>query len=134
MRLHDPSKADRRYDMRLPTDGEELVVTGWGDTNPQSGQSNSQLSDILHAASVNYVPNDTCEDSKGYSDIQQSSSVDNSEFPDNRFEPQSYFEYEGTISDDMMCALGKNEQDACQGDSGGGLLRLGDDFSGGKGE
>ena len=33
-----------------------------------------------------------------------------------------------------MCALGKSNQDACQGDSGGGLLRLGDDYSGGKGE
>ena len=132
VKLHDPSKADRRYDMRQPTDGEELVVTGWGDTNPQAGKSNSQLSTILHAASVNYVPNDICEESKGYSDIIQSSS--SNEFPKDRFEPQSYFEYEGTISDDMMCAFGKNEQDACQGDSGGGLLRLGDDFSGGKGE
>ena len=38
VKLHDPSKSDKRYDMRQPTDGEEFVVTGWGDTNPQAGK------------------------------------------------------------------------------------------------
>ena len=124
VRLHDPSKAIRFNDHRNPTDGEELVVTGWGDTDPAAGEVNAKLASVLHAATVSYVPNDECEDSKGYSDIQSSSP--------GKFGEGAYFEYEGTISDDMMCALGKTNQDACQGDSGGGLMRLGDDYKGAK--
>lgn len=98
-----------------------VFAQGWGDTDPASGEASTSLASALHAATVSYVPNDECEDSKGYSSIQ--SSVTKAE---------DYFEYEGTISDDMMCALGKSEQDACQGDSGGGLIRLGEDSNGDK--
>mmetsp|Transcript_9133 Transcript_9133/g.20627 ORF Transcript_9133/g.20627 Transcript_9133/m.20627 type:complete len:744 (+) Transcript_9133:192-2423(+) len=115
VRLHNPNLEDWAH--HDPTIGEDLVVTGWGDTDPASGDTS--LASALHAATVSYVSNDDCEDSKGYSSIQ--SSVTKSE---------DYFEYEGTISDDMMCALGESQQDACQGDSGGGLIRLGDDFNG----
>jgi len=126
VRLHDPSISNDHLEHGNPRDGEEFVVTGWGDTDPISGKDNAKLSSILHAAAVSYVPNDECEQSKGFSNVQGS-------IP-GQFQSGSYFEYEGTISDDMMCALGKSNQDACQGDSGGGLLRLGDDYSGGKGE
>ena len=127
VRLHDPSISNE-YNLEhgKPRKGEEFVVTGWGDTDPISGKDNAKLSSILHAAAVSYVPNDECEESKGFSNVQAS-------IP-GQFQSGSYFEYEGTISDDMMCALGKSNQDACQGDSGGGLLRLGDDYSGGKGK
>jgi len=126
VRLHDPSITNEDLKHGKPRNGEEFVVTGWGDTDPISGKDNAKLSSILHAAAVSYVPNDECEQSKGFSNVQGS-------IP-GQFQSGSYFEYEGTISDDMMCALGKSNQDACQGDSGGGLLRLGDDYSGGKGE
>ena len=126
VRLHDPSISNEDLKHGKPRKGEEFVVTGWGDTDPISGKDNAKLSSILHAAAVSYVPNDECEEAKGFSNVQGS-------IP-GQFQSGSYFEYEGTISDDMMCALGKSNQDACQGDSGGGLLRLGDDYSGGKGE
>ena len=45
-----------------------------------------------------------------------------------------YFKYEGTISDEIMCALGEARRDAYQGDSGGLLIRLGHDPGGGEGE
>lgn len=109
-------------------------MQGWGDTDPASGEESTSLAAVLHAATVGYVPNDICEESKGYSSIQSSAT---------KFE--DYFEYDGTISSDMMCALGKSQQgaggaeasgigDACQGDSGGGLMRLGDDSSGDEGK
>jgi hypothetical protein len=65
---------------------------------------------------VQYVTNEECEDAKGYSSIQS-----------NSYE-EDYFEYDGTITTDMMCGLGVDSQDACQGDSGGGLFRLGSSF------
>ena len=89
------------------------------------------MASVLHAATVHYVPNDVCEGSKGYSNIKSSSSSSSSSSIN---KPEDYFEYDGTISDDMMCALGRSQQDACQGDSGGGLLRLGNDYNGGEGE
>lgn len=73
---------------------------------------------------MSYVPNDACEASKGYSSIQSSTT-----------KLEDYFEYDGTISEDMMCARGGGDvvQDACQGDSGGGLIRLGRDINGSEG-
>lgn len=119
VRIHNPNLDDWAH--RNASAGEDLVVIGWGDTDPASGEESTSLASVLQAATVSYVPNDVCEDSKGYSSIQSSAT---------KFE--DYFEYEGTISEDMMCALGSGDsvQDACQGDSGGGLIRLGDDSNG----
>jgi len=129
VRLHNPSLDD--YAHRDPGVGEDLVVVGWGDTDPDSGEESTNLASVLQAATVSYVPNDVCEESKGYSSILSSAT---------KFE--DYFEYDGTISDDMMCARGRWDSlqgaqagsigDACQGDSGGGLIRLGDDLNGGE--
>ena len=113
VRIHNPD-VDRG-----PIDSESMVVVGFGDTDPIPGESNSQMSSILKAANVRYVTNDVCELSSGYSNIHNSASASNLE---------DYFEYDGTITGDMMCALGEENQDACQGDSGGGLFRLGSDF------
>jgi hypothetical protein len=124
VRLHNPQLDDWAH--RAPREGDGLVVVGWGDTDPGSGEEHSVLASVLREATVNYVPNDQCEDAKGYSSIQSASSATKAE---------DYFEYDGTISADMMCARGDGEvvQDACQGDSGGGLLRLGADFNGEEG-
>ena len=119
VRLHDPKLDDYSHMHREPMEGESLVILGWGDTDPATGEEGTKLASVLRAASVTFVPNDVCENSKGYSSIQSSLGT------------ETYFEYTGTISDDMMCARGDLQQDACQGDSGGGLIRLGDDdFSG----
>eukprot|EP00581_Thalassiosira_minuscula_P018242 CAMPEP_0183717970 /NCGR_PEP_ID=MMETSP0737-20130205/11368_1 /TAXON_ID=385413 /ORGANISM="Thalassiosira miniscula, Strain CCMP1093" /LENGTH=782 /DNA_ID=CAMNT_0025947449 /DNA_START=174 /DNA_END=2522 /DNA_ORIENTATION=+ len=121
VKIHNPQLSNEQHEHRDPVEGDELVVIGWGDTDPASGEERTSLASILQAATVSYVPNDICEESKGYSSIHSSPT---------KFE--DYFEYDGTISDDMMCARGSGDviQDACQGDSGGGLLRLGDDFQG----
>jgi secreted trypsin-like serine protease len=110
VKIHNPNTDDD------PTDGEELVVIGWGDTNPDF--DDPDLPDILQFASVNYVSNDMCEESSGQTYIGTS---DQSTY---------YFEYDGKVSNDMMCAVDKDGQDACQGDSGGGLIRLGSDRNG----
>ena len=99
-------------------------MIGWGDTDPEFGDDHTMVASVIQVAALSYVPNDICEESKGYSVTQSYTSS----------EVSGYFEYEGTITDDMMCALGEYMQDACQGDSGGGLIRLGDDFTGGKKE
>ena len=119
VKVHNPALKDEYAGNADLVSGEELVVVGWGDTDPEPGEDSVNLSSILQAATVNYVANDVCEESKGYSSIQASTSG-----------IEEYFEYDGTISGDMMCALGESSQDACQGDSGGGLFRLGDDFTG----
>ena len=112
--LHNP-KLVNEFAHREPGLEDELVVVGWGDTDPASGEEGTNLASALHAAKVNYVPNDVCKESKGYSSIESIAST-----------KEGYFEYDGSISDDMMCAIGSEDAigDACQGDSGGGLIRL----------
>ena len=130
VQLHNPnlgeastdSSAAAQQQHRTPESGEELVVIGWGDTDPEFGDEHTMVASVIQVAALSYVPNDICEESKGYSVTQSYTSS----------EVSGYFEYDGTITDDMMCALGEYMQDACQGDSGGGLIRLGDDFTGGK--
>jgi len=119
VRLHDPNLRYAAH--REPFEGEDLVVIGWGDTDPASGKESTSLASVLRAATVKYVPNHICEKSKGYSDIQSTTN-----------KAEDYFEYDGTISKDMMCARGSGDivQDACQGDSGGGLIRPGPDMNG----
>jgi secreted trypsin-like serine protease len=97
VRIHNPN-VDAQ-----PKEGEEMVVIGFGDTNPLPGEVNSVMSTVLRAASVAYVPNDLCDNAKGYSNIQSGTGS----FED-------YFEYDGTITSDMICGLGDNSQDACQ--------------------
>ena len=92
VRIHNPNASKRKELNKVPQDGEALVVIGWGDTDPRSGEENNKLATRLQAASVNYLPNDKCESSKGYSDINESSTVQTT---------GQYFEYDGTISDDM---------------------------------
>lgn len=90
VRIHNPNSSNRKELNKEPQEGEDMVVIGWGDTDPRSGEDN--LATTLQAASVNYLPNDVCELSKGYSDITESSTVQTT---------GQYFEYDGTISDDM---------------------------------
>lgn len=97
VRIHNPNIEAQ------PIEDETMVVVGFGDTDPTPGEVNAIMSSVLRAASVQYVPNDVCEEAKGYSNIQSGTSS----FED-------YFEYDGTITSDMMCALGDNSQDACQ--------------------
>ena len=126
VKLHNPKLKDEDYIQRDPVQGEELVVMGWGDTDPAiGGEESISLASVLNVATVGYVPNDVCEESKGYSNVQSSGEAID--------EMEDYFEYDGTISSDMMCALGDASQDACQGDSGGGLFRLGENFNGDEG-
>ncbi|KAL7477895.1 hypothetical protein ACHAW6_003676 [Cyclotella cf. meneghiniana] len=116
VRIHNPYSGETAD--AQPVEGETMVVIGWGDMDPDPGEENSIVSTVLRAANVQYVPNDVCERAKGYSYIETTGS--------NTLE--DYFEYDGTISSDMMCGLGNNAEDACQGDSGGGLFRLGSSF------
>lgn len=106
VRIHDP---DNVHQTSLK-EGDALTVVGFGDTDPTPG--NAVMASVLRRADVRYVPNDMCEKSTGYSDVHSEGD-------------ERYFEYEGSVTDDMMCAIGEEGQDACQGDSGGGLFRLG---------
>lgn len=104
VRLHNPN-TDSELELY-----EEMVVTGWGDTNPDYGEPD--FPDILHYASVKYIPNDVCDDFNGFTYVEGN-------------DQPLYFDYTGKLSEDMMCAIDWGGQDACQGDSGGGLIRLG---------
>ena len=109
IRLHNPNTDPE------PTPYEELSVLGWGETDPALGEPD--LPTILQTASVSYIPNDICEKINGFAATEGSD------------EP-AYFNYEGRVSSDMMCAINEDGQDACQGDSGGGLIRLGSTSNG----
>ena len=142
MRVHKPNSG--RHDDRPPERGESLSVTGWGDTDPGVGGGRDAPSDALRVADLEYVPNDACASSRGYSSIvaaaattTTAASLENDDEDDTgRFGDEDYYTYEGSISDDMMCASGgaTGGEDACQGDSGGGLFRLGDETDGSGGE
>lgn len=94
----------------VPDDGEELTVMGWGDIN--GDPSVKETSDELRETQVWYLPNSKCEQSKGT--VETSSGYQEAS-------------YNGQLTDSMMCALDKigNISDACQGDSGGVLVRTG---------
>ena len=109
VRLHNPGTDPE------PTLFEKLVVAGWGDRSSNLGKPD--LPDILHYASVNYIPNEYCENFNGYTYLEGS-------------DVATFYDYEGKVSDDMMCAVSWEGQDACQGDSGGGLIRVGNSPTG----
>lgn len=105
VRLHNPNTDPE------PSPFEELSVLGWGDTDPAFGEPD--LPNILQYASVSYIPNDICENFNGYALLE------------GKDDEAVYFNYKGKVSSDMMCAVNWDGQDACQGDSGGGMIRLG---------
>ena len=79
---------------------EELLVTGWGVTNPST---TTILSDVLQEAVVGYVPNEECVLITGNSTDGQ------------------FIDYMSRIAPVNLCALG-NGTDSCQGDSGGPIM------------
>jgi len=97
-------------DSDVPTKSDDLRVKGWGDIDPSD---NGQLtSDELRETTVTYIPNEICEQSEGYV-VTNNGAL--------------FGSYKGTIKDTMLCALDDIGQtsDACQGDSGGGLIKRG---------
>ena len=77
---------------KIPVDGQELEVFGWGNTNPDS-DADPTNPDLPQTVTVNYITNEAC------------------------MEPAP-FEYEaGKITKNMMCAAAPGK-DSCQGDSG----------------
>jgi len=77
----------------VPADNDELTVIGFGATS-----SGGPSSDVLLQVTVNYVPNDECNDD---------------------------YNPDATITDDMLCAADTGE-DSCQGDSGGPIFNADD--------
>jgi len=94
----------------IPIDGEELTVMGWGDIDDHP--TVKEVSDELREAQVWYLINSKCEESKGIINTS------------NGFQEASY---KGELTDNMMCAKDHigTVSDACQGDSGGALVRTG---------
>ena len=94
----------------VPIDGEELVVMGWGDIDDHP--TVKLTSDELRETEVWYLTNSKCEQSKGT--IKTAAG----------FQEASY---NGELTDNMLCAKDHigTVSDACQGDSGGALVRTG---------
>ena len=97
-------------DPNVPIDGEELTVMGWGDIDDHP--TIKETSDELREANVWYLNNNKCGQSKGI--IKTSTG----------FQEASY---NGELTDNMLCAKDNigTVSDACQGDSGGALVRTG---------
>ena len=97
-------------DQNIPIDGEELTVMGWGDIDDHP--TVKETSDELRETDVWYLVNNKCEQSKGI--IKTSSGYQEAT-------------YNGELTDNMLCARDNigTVSDACQGDSGGALVRTG---------
>ena len=97
-------------DPNVPVDKEELSVVGWGDIDDHP--TVKEVSDELREAKVWYVPNIECEKSKGI--IKTNSGYQEAS-------------YNNELTDNMLCAKDHigTVSDACQGDSGGALVRTG---------
>lgn len=85
----------------IPRTGQRVTSMGWGDTD--SRESVSTLSDVLMSVNVNAISNQECDASEG--------TIDG--YEDN---------YNGQITQDMLCAEHAQKKDSCQGDSGGPLV------------
>jgi hypothetical protein len=83
----------------IPYAGDALTVVGWGLTDPDDSTA---YPDTLREVSVGYISNDQCE----------------------RTTSKGQRLYQGYIFDDMLCAA-EPGKDACAGDSGAPLIRLG---------
>lgn len=94
------------FDPNVPVVGQNVKIMGWGLTVPDQDTS---LSTILMVADLQTISNEEC-----------SASV-NPSYP--------WSNYEGQISDDMLCAYVEGI-DSCQGDSGGPMVI--ESFSGGQ--
>jgi trypsin len=90
-------------DPTVPSDSDELLVLGFGVTQV-GGDSLLSASKSLQLGTVHHVTNDVCEQARS-SDVEES--------------------YLGRIREDMLCAWGDGV-DACQGDSGSGLIFSGE--------
>lgn len=99
-------------DVAVPSGGDRLAVMGWGDVDPS--EYGQKTSDELRETDVWYMPNGECEESEGY--VKTNEGV-------------LFGSYEGSITSSMMCALDNigTTSDACQGDSGGALVKPGSD-------
>jgi secreted trypsin-like serine protease len=88
-------------DPAVPSVGTDVVVMGWGYTDPNdTGSASSKLRE----ATVTTLSNTNCAASKN---------------PAN-----PWTNYKGQIFEDMLCAY-EQGRDSCQGDSGGPLIRKG---------
>jgi len=99
----------------VPVVGEELRVMGWGDVD--SSDYGQETSDELRETGVWYLTNEKCEESEGYVMTATDGAL--------------FGTYAGSIKDSMLCAHDRRgtTSDACQGDSGGALVRTGSDSS-----
>lgn len=82
-------------------EGQNVTVMGWGDIDPD--QDESELANELMEVEVTVISNEDCDASEGT-------------------EPGWEDNYNGQITDNMMCAEHTEMKDACQGDSGGPLV------------
>ena len=83
------------------SEGQNVTVMGWGDIDPD--QDESELANKLMEVEVTVISNEDCDASEST-------------------EPGWEDNYNGQITDNMMCAEHVKEKDACQGDSGGPLV------------
>ena len=83
------------------SEGQDVTVMGWGDIDPD--QDESELANKLMEVEVTVISNEDCDASEST-------------------EPGWEDNYNGQITDNMMCAEHVQEKDACQGDSGGPLV------------
>jgi len=83
------------------SEGQDVTVMGWGDIDPD--QDESELANELMEVEVTVISNEDCDASEGT-------------------EPGWEDNYNGQITDNMMCAEHDKMKDACQGDSGGPLV------------
>ncbi|CAB9499955.1 Vitamin K-dependent protein C (Fragment) [Seminavis robusta] len=89
-------------DPTIPSSDDDLLVLGFGVTQV-GGDLSLFASETMQVGIVQHVPNDVC-------DAARSPGIDET--------------YQGRITEDMLCAWGDGV-DACQGDSGSGMIAQG---------
>ena len=83
------------------SEGQNVTVMGWGDIDPD--QDESELANELMEVEVTVISNENCDASEST-------------------EPGWEDNYNGQITNNMICAEHVQMKDACQGDSGGPLV------------